>query len=495
MIFGGAGFAFFFPLVWLLHWLAPRRAASQNGVLLAASYAFIWSWNPKLLAVFVLSTAVNFLVALRLEPLDGAAASDPGQARRVRRALAFGIGWDLLQLVVFKYLGFFATSLNELLGVIGVSARLPVVRVVALVGLSFWTLTKIGYLIDVQYGRIRACRSPLAFATFVAFFPQLMAGPIVRGRTLLPQYEAPRALTLDAVRSGAGLFFLGFFMKFYVADYLGHWIVDPVFTNPAKWNALSHWLALVGFAVQVFDDFAGYSFMALGLGRLLGIELPLNFDHPFRARGLMELWRRWHITLNNWLFDYLYYPLTTSQGVFRGKLDLGFLVVFAVSGLWHGATWMFVLWGALQGLGLTAQRRWDERMKQLCRKDRAWVARRKSDPYALAAWALTMTFFVLSLVPFRAPTASAATSFAKGLVGLKGSRFVVQGGAATYFNLLVCFGFVAVYHLLDLERLRVWRERLFALPAPLRGFAYGLVIVFLLVFMPVGAGTFIYANF
>ncbi len=495
MIFGSAAFLFFFPVVLLVHWLVPRVAAAQNAVLLAASYAFIWCWNPKLLAVFVLSTAVNFAVALGFEPPLPDAPADPLRQRRARRALAFGIGWDLMQLVVFKYLGFFATSLNDLLSLVGASARLPVVQVVALVGLSFWTLTKIGYLIDVYYGRIRACRSPLQFATFVAFFPQLMAGPIVRGRNLLPQYAEPRALSLEAVRTGAGLFFLGFFMKFYVADYLGHWIVDPVFANPAKWNALSHWLAFVGFAVQVFDDFGGYSFMALGLGRLLGIELPLNFDHPFRSRGLMELWRRWHITLNNWLFDYLYYPLTTGQGFFRGKLDLGFLVVFAVSGLWHGATWTYVLWGALQGVGLTVQRRWDERMKQLCRRDRAWVARRKSNPYALAGWALTTVFFVLSLVPFRAPTAAAAASFVKGMLGLQGSRIVVQGGAATYFNLLVCFGFVAAYHLLDLDRLRVWRERLFAVPAPLRGFAYGIVIVFLLVFMPVGAGTFIYANF
>ncbi len=268
-----------------------------------------------------------------------------------------------------------------------------------------------------------------------------------------------------------------------------------MFVSPAKFNAMSHWLALVGFALQVFDDFAGYSFMAMGLARMLGIELPLNFDHPFVSRGLMELWRRWHITLNTWLFDYLYYPLTTSQGFFRGRLDLGFLVVFAVSGLWHGATWMFVLWGAVQGLGLAAQRRWDGQMKKLCRKDRAWVARRKSAPYGAAAWAITIGFFVLSLIPFRAPTASSAATFTKGLLGLVHGRSVIEGGATEWCNLLVCFGFVALYHGLDLARLRVWRDRLFAVPAPLRGLVYGFVIVFLLVFMPLGAGSFIYANF
>ncbi|MBK7971766.1 MAG: MBOAT family protein [Deltaproteobacteria bacterium] len=490
MIFGGAAFVFFFPLVLALHWLVPRRASDQNAVLLLASYAFVWCWNPRLLWVFVLSTAVNYLAGLALDRPAGASPS-----RRARLALGLGVGWDLAQLALFKYLGFFAVSLNELLGALGAAARLPVVHVAALVGVSFWTLTQIGYLIDVYYGRIRACRSPLQFATFIAFFPQLMAGPIVRGRDLLPQYREARSLGLDALRGGCGLFFLGFFMKFYVADYLGHWIVDPVFTHPEKWNAASHWLALAGFAVQVFDDFAGYSFMALGLGRLLGIELPLNFDHPFLSRGLMELWRRWHITLNTWLFDYLYYPLTTSQGSFRGRLDLGFAVVFAVSGLWHGATWMFVTWGALQGLGLMVQRRWDVFYKSLCRRDRTWVARRKSEAYGAAAWLITIGFFVVSLVPFRSPTAGAALEFVRGLAGHQGSRFVVQGGAATWFNLLVCFGFVALHHVLGSARLRPWADRLFGLPALLRGFAYGLVIVFLLVFMPLGAGSFIYANF
>ncbi len=230
MTFGGAAFALFFPLVFLLHWLVPRRAAAQNAVLLAASYTFVWCWNPRLILVFVLSTAVNYAVGLGLGDRAAAAAkaSDVSDRSAARGLLAFGVAWDLIQLVVFKYLGFFAASVNGVLGAVGVGARLPMPHLVALVGVSFWTLTKLGYLIDVYYGRIEPCRSPLTFATFIAFFPQLMAGPIVRGRNLLPQYAADRRFDVEAFRTGGGLVFLGFFMKFYVADYLGRWVVDPV---------------------------------------------------------------------------------------------------------------------------------------------------------------------------------------------------------------------------------------------------------------------------
>jgi alginate O-acetyltransferase complex protein AlgI len=231
--------------------------------------------------------------------------------------------------------------------------------------------------------------------------------------------------------------------------------------------------------------------MALGVGRLLGLELPSNFDYPFLSRSLPEFWRRWHITLNTWLFDYVYAPLTTGRGLMRGRVALAYVVVFLVSGLWHGAMWTFLAWGLLHGVGLAVHHRWDVWYKGLCRRDRAWVARRRAPAYTACAWLLTQGFFLLSLVPFRSASLATAGAFARGLFASAGARSLGHGFAV----LAACALIVASYHLLELGRLSRLRERFFALPAPVRGVAYGLVIVFLLLFAPIGSGTFLYGQF
>ncbi len=480
-------FLFIFPVLFALYWLLPRRAALQNGLLLAFGYFFYWSWNPSLVWVIALATFVDYAAALYME-------KHRASPKKVRAALAVSVIYNLGQLCWFKYVGFFAVSLNELLGALGIGASLPVLKLALPIGLSYYTLQKLSYTIDVYYERLPACRSPLRFATFVAFFPQLIAGPIVRGEQLLPQLEAPRRLTPDLVKGAASAFLLGFVLKAYVGDWCGQNLADPVFNDPAKYSAIGHWMGLFGYAAQVFGDFAGYSFMAIGVGRAFGVELPLNFDRPFLSKGLMELWRRWHITLNTWLFDYLYGPLTTSHGWFRGRLDVGFLIVFLLSGLWHGAAWGFILWGGLHGIGLVVQRRWDVYYRGLCRQDRVWVKRRKSRGYGLAALVLTQTFFIITLVPFRAVDLGGALSFFGGLV-------VSRGGALPYtgtvdaLNLLACFGFLVGYHLLALGPGPKLQERFFALPAPVRGVVYGLVLLWLALLMPLSSGTFVYAQF
>ena len=485
-------FVFFLPLILAAYWLLPRRVTLQNLFLLLASYTFFASWNPRLLLVLVASTALDHAVARVLGPAGEGEPESPARSRRRRVALGFGLAVNLGVLGYFKYEEFFATSLNALLARLGLPEALPVLRVVAPIGISFWTLQKIAYLLDVYDGRIPACRSFLVYANFVAFFPQLLAGPIPRAGRMIPQFEAARRPRPDAFASGSGAFLLGLFMKVLVADALGPKVVSPVFANPAAHDAAAHWGALAGFALQVFCDFAGYSAMAVGVGRLLGLDLPQNFDYPFLSRSLPEFWRRWHITLNTFLFDYIYGPMTTGRGFMRGRLDLGFVIVFLVSGLWHGAMWTFVAWGLLHGLGLVVHHRWDSFYKGLCRRDRVWVARRKSAAYAAGAWTLTQGFFLLSLVPFRAPSLTSAAQFSHGLAGGGGGDSISRGGALL---LAFCLLLVAAYHLLSLRPFsRAW-DAFLALPAPVRGVAYGLVIVFLLLFAPVGSGTFIYAQF
>jgi D-alanyl-lipoteichoic acid acyltransferase DltB (MBOAT superfamily) len=494
--FSNVEFAFFFPVVFLVYWLLPRRIGWQNAFLLAVSYLFYATWNPRLLPLILLATAVDYWAALRIDanrPAPGAGDTAEARAgrRRMRGALAVSLVYNVGQLAFFKYFGFFAESLNGLLGAMGLPSSLPVLRLVLPVGISFYTLQKMAYVLDVYNGAQQPCRSKLTFATFVAFFPQLVAGPIPRGQDLLPQFGAPRRPSPDQWRAGAGAFLLGFVKKAYAAEYLAQFVVDPVFSAPERYSAAGHWIALVGYAAQIFCDFSGYSDMAIGSARLLGIELPENFRFPFLSRSLREMWQRWHITLNSWLFEYLYGPLTTSRGWWRGRLDLGFIVVFLISGLWHGAAWTFILWGFLHGVGLVIHRRWDEFYRGLCRRDRSYVALRQSNGYGAASWGLTQFFFLLTLVPFRAPSAAAAGAFARALLGSAGT----ERPTVLSINIAVIGAFLIAYHVLALPIARKAWDRFVALPAPVRGFAYGLVVVYLMIFMPAASGTFIYANF
>jgi alginate O-acetyltransferase complex protein AlgI len=483
---------FFFPVVFALYWLGPRRTAWQNAVLLLASWVFYATWNVRLLPLLWASTAIDWWAARWLDahPAPEDDKPDADLARKRRWVLAISLLHNLGVLALFKYAGFFAHSLNQLIGALGGGDALPVLRFALPIGLSFYTFQRVGYVVDVFYGTTRATRSPLAFATFVAFFPQLIAGPIGRSTELLPQYDKPRQLLPKMLAGGAAFFLLGLFLKAYVAETLAP-VVDPVFAEPDLYTRRAHWGALFGYAAQVFGDFAGYSLLAIGTGRMFGLELPQNFDYPFLSQSMPELWRRWHISLNRWLFDYIYGPLTTGSGWMRGRLDLGFVVVFLASGLWHGAMWTFILWGLLHGLALVAHHRYDEYYKTLCRKDRVWVQRRRSRPYKLVAWAGTMFFFVLTLVPFRAPSLGGAGSFALGLLRAGGEEDAPGVTPHAYLAVLL----VIVYHALELPPLRRLRERVLAAPAPLRGIAYAAAIVFLAVFAPVGAGTFIYAQF
>jgi len=478
-------FAFFFPAVFLLYWLAPRHRAVQNGVLLLASIVFFASWSLRFIPLLVALVVIDFLAAQYLE------AAAEGDASRTGRRLVcwLAIGTNVGALLVLKYEGFFASSVNSALEHLGVPVLLPVLRFLAPVGLSFYTLAKIGYLIDVYYGRMRASRSLLDYALFVTFFPQQLAGPISQAREVLPQLAAPRRPQPEAWASGGLLVLLGFFAKAYLAPLFAR-VVDPVFASPGTYDALSHWVSLAGYAGQVFCDFGGYSAMALGVGKLLGIELPCNFRYPFLARNLLEFWRNWHISLTNWLFEYLFVPMTTGGGWLKRHAAVALVIVFIASGLWHGATWPFVFWGLIQGLGLAVHYWWDEGYKQLCRRDRRWVQRRRTRAYGVIAWGITQTFFVASMLPFRAPTWTVIGRFAPGLIHGGAERLPLLAP-----HLLLAVVLVALYHLTALPRgAGAWR-RLLALPAPARGVAYGLVIVFLLLFAAPTDGAFIYAQF
>jgi D-alanyl-lipoteichoic acid acyltransferase DltB (MBOAT superfamily) len=479
-------FLFFLPIVWIAHWLLPRRVGAQNVALLASSYLFFAAWHWKVLGLVISGTVVDYLVGSYLGRSTG--SKESGTKRRIALAtsLAFGLG----ALAFFKYEGFFASSINALLMGLGFSSSLPVLKLALPLGISFYTLQRVGYVLDVYWERHPPARTFLDFAVFTSFFPQVTAGPISRASELLTQLQRPRQLTADLLARGAAAFLMGYVLKGWAGDSIGNDLVNPVFDRSAEFGVLAHWAGVGGYALQVFGDFAGYSLMAIGVGRLFGIELPVNFNFPFLSRSLPEFWRRWHITLNRWLFDYIFTPLTTSRGWFRGRIDTALLVTFLASGLWHGANWTFVLWGALHGLGMIVHRNWDEIYRGWCRRNRAWVQRRKSWWYAAFAWLLTIGFFVLTLVPFRSPNIAAAADFAVRMFSSPGDA-LPPIGVNVMLAVLVMIG----YHLLETKRFAWCRERYFGLPPFVRGMAYGAVIVFLMIKTPIASGTFIYQQF
>lgn len=346
MNFTDLSFLLFFPVVAALHWLLPHRW--RWALLLGASYLFYMNgiaWTGLLLLG---STAVSYLAGRQI-----AGAASPAKRRLW---LVLGAGTPLGCLAVFKYADFFLESGAGLLRLFhGDIAHHPL-NLLLPVGISFYTFQTLSYVIDVYRGALRPERHFGYYALFVSFFPQLVAGPIERPGDLLPQLKTERTLCAADLRAGLWLMLRGFFKKLLLADPLAG-LADPVFAAPGEASALAVVLGTVCFALQIYCDFSGYSDIASGAARWMGIRLTKNFDHPYRAETVRDFWRRWHISLTGWLTDYIYKPLGGSRrGLGRHLRNL--LLVFLISGLWHGASWHFVAWGGIHGLYLACGVLW-----------------------------------------------------------------------------------------------------------------------------------------
>jgi D-alanyl-lipoteichoic acid acyltransferase DltB (MBOAT superfamily) len=346
MLFNSTLFLAFFSAVYALHLLLQRHTRLQNVWLLLASYLFYAAWDWRFLGLIALSTAVDYLAGLRMSATADAAAR--------RRWVVTSVGVNLGILATCKYLDFFAESLAGLAGLAGLELGTVTLHFVLPVGISFYTFQSMSYSIDVYRRRTEACTSALDFALFVAFFPQLVAGPIERASRLLPQIVGPRRIDADAVQTGIFLIVWGLFKKVVVADNAGR-LADLIFGNHTSFGSLDLTIGVLAFSVQIYGDFSGYSDIARGLAKLLGFDLMVNFRLPWFARSPADFWRRWHISLSEWLRDYLYIPLGGSRwGSGRTLRNLALTMI--LGGLWHGAAWTFVLWGAYQGVLLVAQR-------------------------------------------------------------------------------------------------------------------------------------------
>jgi alginate O-acetyltransferase complex protein AlgI len=344
MVFNSLEFVVFFVVVYALYRLLPHRA--QNWMLVGASYYFYAAWDWRFLGLLVGSTVIDFFVGRYL-----GAVTDP---RRRRLALVLSLAFNLGMLGVFKYFNFFADSLVRVFGWLGWTVDPVTVNVILPIGISFYTFMTISYVIDVYRRDIQPTSNFIDFALFVGYFPHLVAGPILRASLLLPQLARPRQITQPQIVEGLWLAGWGYFQKMFVADNLAR-LVTAVFNPAATPTGLDALVAIYAFAFQIYGDFAGYSNIARGISKLMGIELNVNFLWPYFVVSPQEFWRNWHISLSTWLRDYLYIPLGGSRGSnLMTKRNL--LITMVLGGLWHGAAWTFVLWGVYQGLALVIAR-------------------------------------------------------------------------------------------------------------------------------------------
>lgn len=345
MLFNSVQFFLFFVSFATLYWALPARA--RNGLLLAGSYLFYGMWDWRFLSLLALSTVVDYTVGAKLATT---------QNQRARKILLIGsLVVNLGMLGIFKYLNFFAASFASMLENVGLAPNRPLLNVLLPVGISFYTFQTMSYTIDVYRNRINPVANFIDFATFVAYFPQLVAGPIERAKLLLPQItKRERSISKDTIASGVGLIVLGLAKKVVLADGVAH-IADRAFDSPAELSWIAICAGVLAFAIQIYGDFAGYTDIARGVSRLLGIELSVNFSQPYLSRSITEFWRRWHISLSNWLRDYLYISLGGNRrGAIRTYVNL--MATMLLGGLWHGASWNFVVWGGLHGLYLVVHR-------------------------------------------------------------------------------------------------------------------------------------------
>src|SRR5713226_433591 len=346
MLFPTSSFLLFFLVVAAAMMVLETRFAAKKAVLVFASYFFYAQWDWRFCFLLAFSSGLSYAAGR----LIGASAD---QDRR-RLVLGVAIALHLGLLGVFKYLDFFVLSANELARLLGLQHELPFFEVLLPVGISFFTFHGISYLVDVYRGDAEVCHNPVDMALYMSFFPQLVAGPIVRAAYFLPQL-ARRSAEPIPIAPALLLILGGLFKKVVIANYLATGLVDPVFAAPTSYGAPDLLFAVYGYAVQIYCDFSAYSDIAIALAALLGFRFPANFNQPYRAERLREFWQRWHISLSTWLRDYLYRPLGGNR---HGRLKTyrNLLLTMLLGGLWHGAAWKFFAWGALHGGGLALER-------------------------------------------------------------------------------------------------------------------------------------------
>lgn len=472
MIFNSFNFLIVFPLLFLLYYLIPvKQLKWRNGYLLAVSYLLYANWKPAYALILLGVTAVTFFVARALERA----------LQRKKIMVVGGVILTLLPLLIFKYYNFINESIGALLIVTGFKFQLPGLNWAIPMGISFFTFQAVGYLLDVYHRRIEAERNFLTYALFVSFFPSIVAGPINKASLVIPQLKAMRPyFNYSKAVEGLKMLLWGMFMKVVVADRVALY-VDTVFPSYMNYTGVTCFVASILYTIQIYTDFAGYSLMAIGVGKTLGFELTENFRRPYFAVSVTDFWRRWHISLSTWLKDYVYIPLGGSRcSKLRNYWNI--FVTFLVSGIWHGANWTFIVWGIWHGLFQIVEKAIGQ---QKC--EYGWFGK---------SIKIAVTFLLVNFawIFFRMPSLGDA-------VGMIGRIFDLSLPKTLYVSGMTDLAFVVMGVLLLLikdvrdeyfpMRMQLMNSRY----AVVRWSGYLLIMVAILLTGVFGADQFIYANF
>ncbi len=376
MLFNSFQFLPFILAVLVLYYVLNHK--KQNLLLLIAGYIFYGAWDYRFLALILISTTVDYLVGLRIEQTD--------DATKKKRWLMLSIGVNLGILCFFKYFNFFMSSTIDLLSTVGLPLSKPILNIILPAGISFYTFKTMSYIFDVYRSQLPACKKYVDYALYISFFPQLVAGPIERAGNLLPQIAQPRIITKDKLIEGLWLILWGLYKKMVVADNLSIY-VNNIFVAGKPSTGFEVLLAIYAFSFQIYCDFSGYSDIARGIGKLLGFETMLNFNHPYLATNPVEFWKRWHISLSTWLRDYIFLPIAYATmrhiknphwglKVENWGYIIGIFLTMLLGGLWHGAHWTFVFWGGYHGFILLVHhimtRKHHKKRRKLLKREKQW---------------------------------------------------------------------------------------------------------------------------
>ena len=477
MIFNSIEFGIFFPLVFILYWsLFNRNIKVRNIFLIIVSYIFYGWWDWRFLSLIFVSSLVDYIVGARLFK---------EKTNRKRKLLLFvSLFVNVGILGFFKYYNFFIESFVEAFSFFGHSPNISTLNIILPVGISFYTFQTLSYTLDIYYKKLEPSKNIFGFFAFVSFFPQLVAGPIERAKHLLPQFDEKKHINYEALRSGLLLMAWGFLKKIVIADRLARFI-DAVYVTPDNASGWPVVFAVIFFAFQLYVDFSAYSDIAIGTARTLGFNLSINFNHPYLSSSFSNFWKRWHISLSSWFMDYIYIPLGGNR---KGKLATkrNIMIVFLVSGLWHGASWNFVIWGAINGCFLIFL-------------DKILYKINKKNTNHIISSILVSVLWALSLIFFRSSTFNEAiTIFSKiGFSNIE-SLYNYSLGATEFKFTIFLLIFLMIFEIIQERKVDLY-QWFISKPTIVRWSVYLILAVLIIMFGSYGIGVndsnFIYFQF
>lgn len=468
LLFNSSFFLFFFILILLFYPLIANRSNTRTWYLLLASLYFYFKTSGIFVILLILTAGINYLL--------GRAIFHSQNRNHRRGLLILSLFWNLGTLGYFKYTNFIFETINQLFG-----GSLPAMDIILPVGISFFTFQTWSYTLDIYYRKLEPIHSFKDFVFFVSFFPQLVAGPIVRASYFIPQIHKKVSLDQETISGAMVLIFAGLLKKGVIADYLSINFVERIFDNPSLFSGMENLLGVYAYSLQIYCDFSGYSDIAIGLAALLGFDLPINFNSPYKAYSITDFWRRWHISLSTWLRDYLYIPLGGNR-LGKARQQLNLMTTMLLGGLWHGASWNFVFWGGLHGFALVL--------------DKLWIntSLAKSRLVRFFSTIITFHFVAFCWIFFRSRSFATSWEIIGRITGsFNGELFLSWISEYQVVALLILIGFLAHWQPDSWEN--AFKRLLSKAPLPLQSLALALVIWILYQARSADIQPFIYFQF